>query len=421
MTRFKCGKISMHQAAADPGTAGATALSGSHTGIPGLLPGLVLAMVALLASHNTHGAEQLQESQQRLLAIESAIAELEDWLQGANTSLNEQQLALRQVESDYGRVTTEAAKLEQEVARQRAELRELDERQQQLQRDHRQLQSSLQALVRSAYVTGQNRQGSFLKTLFTLDGAASLSRQQHYQRTLTAGLADRAGDLSSTLLSVEQVSATLQQTLADLNRQQVELADRMLALEALQQQRDAAIADLQAQISGSEGELAGLRADQAALGELVEQLESVLQRVPPGADSSSFDARQGDLFYPLQGRVTSAFGSRYGNGSLTRQGIFIAADPGTPVQAVHGGTVVFADWLRGAGLLVVVNHGEGFMTLYGGNQSLAVSPGEQVRAGDVIASSGYSPERDSTGLYFEIREEGQAVNPARWLSQDRAN
>ena len=112
------------------------------------------------------------------------------------------------------------------------------------------------------------------------------------------------------------------------------------------------------------------------------------------------------------------FGERVGSSDLRRQGIVLRAEEGTPVQAIHGGRVVFANWLRGSGLLIIVDHGEGFMSLYGANQALSRSAGDVVSAGDILATSGHTStgsEGSRAGIYFEIRVHGQAENPADWI------
>ena len=125
------------------------------------------------------------------------------------------------------------------------------------------------------------------------------------------------------------------------------------------------------------------------------------------------------------GQLINPFGSRYGDCELRRQGITIEVSEGTPVQAVHSGRVVFSDWLRDSGLLVIVDHGQGYMSLYGANQALSKQAGDWVGAGDIVSTSGIANElagnRENSqtrlGIYFEIRHHGEAQDPAQWLSQ----
>ena len=137
------------------------------------------------------------------------------------------------------------------------------------------------------------------------------------------------------------------------------------------------------------------------------------------ADVPPFASAKGRLTQPLNGRFSSRFGERYGDGNLSRQGITIQAETGTPVRAVHAGLVVFADWLRGSGLLVIIDHGQGFLSLYGGNEALSAIAGNWVDAGDILSTSGTSISSGVDGLYFEIRRNGQPQDPNPWFNSDR--
>src|SRR5690606_28607021 len=134
----------------------------------------------------------------------------------------------------------------------------------------------------------------------------------------------------------------------------------------------------------------------------------------PLAGNRSFREARGQLPWPVAGKPVNRFGSPRGNSSLRWQGINIVASEGTTVRAVHGGRVIFADWLRGSGLLLIVDHGGGFMSLYAHNQTLLRNVGDTVRAGEPIATVGSSGGQPQAALYFEIRREGVPTDPAQW-------
>ena len=136
--------------------------------------------------------------------------------------------------------------------------------------------------------------------------------------------------------------------------------------------------------------------------------------MPIPEDAEPFGAMQGKLYLPVTGRISHRFGNRRNQGKLRWDGVFIDADEGVPVHAVHYGRVVFSDWLRGFGLLVIINHGEGYMSLYGHNQALYRQTGEWVHAGEVIATVGDTGGQSRTGLYFEIRIAGEPSDPQKW-------
>lgn len=129
----------------------------------------------------------------------------------------------------------------------------------------------------------------------------------------------------------------------------------------------------------------------------------------------AFSAARGKLPWPVNGRLLARFGDARGNDARAKwDGVMISANPGTQVRAVHGGRVVFADWLRGAGLLVILDHGNGYLSLYGHNQSLLKSAGDIVKAGEAISTVGDSGGQDAAGLYFAIRQQGRPTDPSQW-------
>jgi septal ring factor EnvC (AmiA/AmiB activator) len=130
-----------------------------------------------------------------------------------------------------------------------------------------------------------------------------------------------------------------------------------------------------------------------------------------------FASRKGELAWPAKGRIGARFGSARGVGRLYWDGVLIEAPEGGEVRSVHYGRVAFADWLRGFGLLLIIDHGDGYMTLYGYNQSLFKETGEWVEAGEVIAQVGRSGGRSTSGVYFGIRHNGEPIDPKKWCKK----
>jgi len=128
-----------------------------------------------------------------------------------------------------------------------------------------------------------------------------------------------------------------------------------------------------------------------------------------------FASARGKLPWPVNGRLLARFGETRGDDARTKwDGVMISASSGSQVHAVHGGRVVFADWLRGAGLLVILDHGNGYLSLYGHNQSLLKKPGDVVKAGEAISTVGTSGGQDTPALYFAIRQQGRPTDPSQW-------
>ena len=156
-----------------------------------------------------------------------------------------------------------------------------------------------------------------------------------------------------------------------------------------------------------------LREDEA----LLEEVQRAIADIPAPNESQPFASLRNRLPWPVQGKVISGFGDRYADGKLRRTGLLIRTAEDAPVKAIHYGRVVFANWLRGFGLITIIDHGDGYMTLYGHSSSLFTSPGDWVEAGETIALAGRTGGTEEPVLYFEVRHNGKPDNPRRWLAR----
>ena len=158
--------------------------------------------------------------------------------------------------------------------------------------------------------------------------------------------------------------------------------------------------------------LAQLNQEKKSLQVIIEKLES-----KKSLTEVHFANHRGRYSWPVKGRLVAAFGSPMAQGKISRQGVVLVSKAGAPVRAIAAGQVVFAKWLKGFGLLVIINHGDGYMSLYGRNQTIIKQPGDWVQASDVIATVGQSGGFTNPGLYFGIRYKGKAQNPQKWVRQ----
>lgn len=177
------------------------------------------------------------------------------------------------------------------------------------------------------------------------------------------------------------------------------------------------------EVRASRREIRVLRADAARLARLVEQIgrivygrvERVPQRGEGGGQRSQFSALRGKLALPVAGELTGRFGAPRGTTGIEAKGVFIRAPEGQPVRAVAAGQVVYADWMRGFGNLLIVDHGEAYLSIYANNDSLLKQVGDVVVSGDAVATTGASGGNEESGLYFELRHLGRAFDPLRWV------
>ena len=273
--------------------------------------------------------------------------------------------------------------------------------------------AQLEHQVRLAYVTGREE---WLRLVLSQQDPVVIGRQLVYYGYITrqrgevmTAVREQLRKLETTMAAVDRQRQTLQQ----LEESQ---ADRLAELSAAREDRRVALARIDERIASQQGEMERLQAQAADLESLVMELTRLLAGLPMG-DATPFGEMTGQLDWPADGTVARSFGHSRADGRMRWEGVLVAANAGSDVRAVHHGRVVFADWLPGMGLLIVLEHGDGYLSLYGHNQELLKDIGDWVSPGDVIAHVGDSGGQAAPGLYFEIRKDGQPVNPSRWLSR----
>lgn len=317
---------------------------------------------------------------------------------------------LRDAEQSVVAARTERDRLRaerDERARRRAELAEERRRREaDLETERRALASQM----RAAYMIGREEP---LKLLLNQRDPARAGRMFAYYGYFGRARAGQIVRIEEHVARIEELDAELeaeQARLADLEtRQRAEVARAEQARAA----RGEVLAALDAEARSRAASLERLRREQAALEKLVRELRRALQKFP--SDSRSpFGRMRGQLAWPVQGRLAARFGQTR-VGGLRWEGVLVAADRGAPVRAVYRGRVVYADWLAGLGLLVIVDHGGGYLSLYGHNDQIHRKVGETVAAGDSLGVVGDTGGRASPELYFEIRQGGRPIDPQPWF------
>ena len=251
----------------------------------------------------------------------------------------------------------------------------------------------------------------FLKLLLNQESPDALDRIARYHRYFTQARMVALQEFQNTLDELEVNQQKLESRQADERAKREDLNQRRLALVREREQRKGLIAELDEDVESKTRERTRLETDRLRL----EQLLAELRRRSVDLDGSAFVASKQKLPWPLQGRLTHGFGQSRADGRLSWHGIVLAATEGTPITAVFRGRVVFADWLRGFGLLTIVDHGSGYMTLYGHADILLKAVGDWVESGELIARAGRSGGQRTSGLYFEVRQKGAARDPVGWL------
>lgn len=374
------------------------------------------------ASISANAAENSAQAQQELAALGNAINEIQSWLSEAKSTQSEELQNLQQADLQISTLSQSVAATETALRETESEIASLSREAEQLNIAKAAQSKILEQAIRTAYMAGNQ---SAIELLLNQEDISKSARMLHYHRLFTQAQLDGIASFQKTLDEVQAVNQNLESKATDLEEEQLTLSSSLLSLSRSKRERELALSQLHADIASRSSELEQLEIDQVQLQELIEQINRAVADIPAAMQRSPFDSQLGKLPMPVAGEIIDRFGARYGEGDLRRQGITIAASEGTPVQAIHPGRVVFSDWLRGTGLLVIVDHGQGYMSLYGANQALSKQAGDWVDAGDIVATSGIANEltgnqgnsQTRPGMYFEIRHHGEAQNPDRWFSQ----
>ena len=363
----------------------------------------LLALAFLLPSTGS-AAPSAEATSAQLATLKRELAEIERWiaekagdqaaldqaLKGADQALNEQARATRAASRALAETTEAVRTLEAALANTEAA--------------HETQQAALAATVRSAWLLSRRAP---LQLALEGESPDARGRILTFQAFLAEHYGAAAAKLDATAAALKAQRETLEAERKARAAQQAEAAALERELAAARSQRAQGLEAFRSRLAEREARRTALSQDAKALAALLKRLEAE-------AAKRTFKARPGTFPWPLEGRVLQAFGAPLEAGQLRANGLRLEAEEGTPVRAIARGQVVFADWLRGFGLMIIIDHGEGWLSLYGQAESLLYREGQQVEAGEVIATAGRSGGARSAGLWFELRQNGAPQDPIRW-------
>jgi septal ring factor EnvC (AmiA/AmiB activator) len=355
--------------------------------------------------------ERLQTELKRL---KSEIEQVEAGLQGIRTAERSTQVELRTIELEIAGSARRLIEIGQQLSQVQAELQALDVERGGLEAGLSEQRETLGALLRSAYALGRLEQ---LKLALNQEKLATIGRALAYHRYINAERISEIERISADLQRLSEILAAVEKRQQRVQALHLSEAEANQQLRAQRAQREVVLQQIAGEIADREGTLAARQADQERLANLLARIGDLLGDIPrtlPGQQSIA--ESRGAVPWPSPGRVVLRYGEAP-EGEAIRGGISISAPPGTPVTAVSRGRVAFADWLRGFGLLVIVDHGEGWMSLYGYCEALLVAEGDWVEAGAQLGTVGTSGGQAQSALHFQLRRNGETVDPQRWLTR----
>ena len=410
----------------------------------------ILFALALACLLGAAVADERADARRQIEAARQDVAELQKLLKQIEQEKSSVQKQLQSTESEMGELEKQVDALQQEIDRSEAELERLDEEKTTLEGARIEQQRLIGIQARAAYQSGRQE---YLKLLLNQQSPEKFSRTLTYYDYLSKARFEQVESFNETLRQLANVERNIEAQQATLAEQQDGLKQRREQLAEVRQERQQTLAKLDRDRASRDQKLQARKQEQAQLERVLKTIEETLARQareaeqarqralaqareeqsrqqqagntaqPSGPVVSSaggsfggpFASAKGKLPWPVDGQLVARYGTPRGGDARTKwDGVLIGARVGTQVRAVHGGRVVFADWLRGAGLLVILDHGNGYLSLYGHNQSLLRDAGDIVEAGDPIATVGNSGGQEAAALYFAIRQQGRPSDPAQW-------
>ena len=320
--------------------------------------------------------------------------------------------ALRDSERAISQANRALAAAAAEARRLRAEAARIAQRRRALEQLAAQRQAAVERMLVARHAGGAP---DALRIALSGQDPASLGRRLQYVGYVAQAAAGVLGGYRAALAELASLARAAAEREAGLRAlEQASRAEREKILKE-RRSRQRVLERLAGEIHSNRKEMTVLRADEARLARLVQRLIRIVESVPePGGPREPFSRLRGSLRLPVRGELTGRFGAPRGGG-IEAKGVFIRAPEGRPVRAVARGQVVYADWMRGFGNLLIVDHGESYLSIYANNEALLKQVGEAVSGGEPIATTGSSGGNEETGLYFELRHLGQAFDPLRWV------
>ena len=354
-----------------------------------------------------------EDAQRQLEDVARRLNALDTWLDDAGKRLAEQQGRLAAADRGIAAAAQRIRALDDRIENGKATLDELAAQREQLRQERGDQAARIADHLRHAW---QFTDRDFLKTLLGEEDPARFERMVRYHGALARARVGAVAEFLDTMAALAENERRVQAEQRSARQTHDSLQEERAALLAERNRRRGLIAGLRTDVADRSREREELAASRERLQALVDELA---RREQPASSSASITAAaglgEGDLPWPVQGRVHRRFGEARAGGRMTWQGMVIQAALGADVQAVAAGRVVFADWLRGFGLLAIVDHGDGYMSLYGYADTLYKRAGDRVEGGESIAAAGQSGGQQDVGLYFEMRKAGKPIDPNQWL------
>ena len=374
-------------------------------------PSIVLFLGLLLAFNATCFAKDKALKQKQLTQLKSKIDKLRKTIEVKENSKSNINRQLRQIEKQIGGISNKIRKSRKAIKSKQRSLASLKKSKSSIQQDIARHNQQLSEQLHTAYTLGNNEQ---VRLLFSQQSAKNLQRNLTYYEYFSAyrlqQIDSSKQNYDRLIENEKKITGATKELEGILQKQKSQKS----SLSTDRTKRKKIVTNLEKQLKKQGKYLTKLEDDAQNLKQLLDSLSEILIQTPAPVSTQKFSKLKGKLSWPVKGNVKKLFGQTKPPSNLRWQGVVINSRRGNNVRAVSHGRIAFADWLRGMGNLIIIDHGDGYLSLYGHNESLFKATGEWVEAGDIIGSIGNSGGQSKDGLYFEIRKKGKPQNPSRW-------
>jgi septal ring factor EnvC (AmiA/AmiB activator) len=371
-----------------------------------ILSSLIFVGFSMAADTTNHKSSQ-QKNTRKLNDVQQAIAQQESTIFNTNKSRATLEQQLKNDDLAIAKAAKTISDTDQQLTVTNKKIAAFSKEKQQLAVQKNRQERLLAQQLRSAYTSGQH---DYLKLVLNQDKSENIQRTISYYQYLNKARIKEIDKFEATITQLMQVTTQHLEQVANLKKLKLNQQQQEENLSENKNKRSKTLASLSKKLLSSKQKLARLKAEETNLTAALQKLTALIRAE---VDLMGLSKLKRKLSWPVKGQLLRSFGSRK-QGYLKWKGVLLGAPIGREVQTIHNGTILFSDWLKGYGLLIVIDHGNGYMSLYAHNQALLKSVGDRVETGEPIALVGQSGGQDQAGLYFEIRHQGKAVNPKLW-------
>ncbi|MCK4674317.1 MAG: peptidoglycan DD-metalloendopeptidase family protein [Gammaproteobacteria bacterium] len=356
----------------------------------------------------------MEDYQIKLEKLQNSISKIQKHLKGSKKQRSTVLTELKTLESEISKNVIKLKTLEKSLHRIQKKKKKLERELKQLNKQLLSQRTILSEQIRSAYSMGHQQN---LKMLLNQQDPAQAGRAQEYFNYLNRARTQQISSFLETIQQKKQIELELKQTLSKQNQLLATQKIKKRKHQKQRLQRKNLLTELGDKIKSQENTLVSLEDSRNRIENLLKSLGELLADIPTNpSEKQPFKSLKGKFPWPVKGPFLGKFGQSKNQGDLKWNGVLIRANYGIPVKVISHGRVAFSDWLQGFGFITIINHGDGYMSLYGHSESLFKQAGDWVSAGEVIATTGDSGGQPQSGVYFEIRSRGKPVNPSKWCT-----